>query len=223
VILTPFAVGFSIPARRAWRELRAGRRPSLPRTYHRRYVVPAVDLDQEARQMWSRAARAADAITRSAVVEDQSVDSVRLSAVVPEWLWDIAEKLALLSEIRAGQREILSALDAGTTEVSAALDRQRRARDQAAAAIERKVRHLETLAGRVAEADSALRRVGAVREMQALNDSHADLLARIDQSAPADAHEAELLSRDLQVVIAHADEAIRQANEAASILALPGE
>ena len=99
--------------------------------------------------MWSRAARAADAITRSAVVEDQSVDSVRLSAVVPEWLWDIAEKLALLSEIRAGQREILSR--SGTPvplKLSAALDRQRRARDQAAAAIERKVRHLERRVGR---------------------------------------------------------------------------
>jgi hypothetical protein len=83
------------------------------------------------------------------------------------------------------------------------------------------------LAGRVAEADGAVRRVRAareaVRELAALNDSHADLLARVDHSGAADAHEAGLLSRDLQAVIAQADEAVRQANEAANSLVLPGE
>lgn len=103
------------------------------------------------------------------------------------------------------------------------VDRQRRVQGIAAADIERKVRQLEVLAGRVAEADGAVRKVRAVRELAALNDPHADLLARVDHSGAADAHEAELLSRDLQAVIAQADEAVRQANEAANSLVLPGE
>jgi hypothetical protein len=227
VLLTPFALATSIAAWRAWRQDRIRRRPALLLKYHRRYVVPSADLDQEATQAWSRAAEAADMITGSEVIKEQLVDSVRVSVVLPDWLWEIAEKLALLSEVRARQREILSGLDASTPEVAVALDRHRRVRDIAAADVERKVRQLEVLAGRVAEADGAVRKVRAapeaVRELAALNDSHADLLARVDHSGAADAHEAGLLSRDLQAVIAHADEAVRQANEAANSLVLPGE
>lgn len=219
----PVALAMSIAAWRAWRQDRIRRLPALLLKYHRRYVMPEADLDPEARRVWWRAAGAADTITGSEVVKEQRVDSVRVSAVLPDWLWEIAGKLALLSEVRAGQREVLSGLDAGARDVGVIVDRQRRVQGIAAADIERKVRQLEVLAGRVAEADGAVRKVRAVRELAALNDSHADLLARVDHSGAADAHEAELLSRDLQAVIAQADEAVRQANEAANSLVLPGE
>jgi hypothetical protein len=160
-------------------------------------------------------------ITRSAVVTEQRVDSVRVSVVLPEWLWEIAEKLALLSFALHSARSFQPGCR--PPEVAAVLGRQHRVRDIAAADIERKVRQLETLADRVAEADGTVQKVRAVRELAALNDSHADLLARVDHSGAANAHEAELLSRDLQAVIAQADEAVRQVNEAANSLVLPGE
>jgi hypothetical protein len=222
------ALWLSIVSLMMWRGDRPRRRrPALLTKYHRRYVVPSVDMDPEARQVWSRAARAADTITESEVVKEQRVDSVRVSVVLPDWLWDIAEKLALLSEVRAGQRKISFDLNAGAPEVARALDQQRRVRDIAAADIERQVQQLQVLADRVAEADAAVRKVrasqDAVRQLAALNDSHANLLARVDHSAAADAHEAQLLSRDAQAVIAQADDAVRQANEAARSIALPGE
>jgi hypothetical protein len=227
VIFTLFALPMSMAAWRAWQEDGARRRAILLLKHHRRYVVPSTDLDPEARHVWSRAAGAVDTITASLVIREQRVDSVPVSVVLPDWLWEIAEKLALLTEARAGQRKILSGLDAGAPEVTAALDRQRRVRDMAAADVERKVRKLELLADRMAEADGAIRKVRAaqeaVRDLAALNDSHADLLARIDHSGLTDTYEAERLSYDLQAVITQADEAIHQANEAAESLVLPGE
>lgn len=227
-IFALIALWLSIIAWLMWRGDRPRRRrPALLIKYHRRYVVPSVDMDPEARQVWSRTARAADTITGSEVVKEQHIDSVRVSVVLPSWLWDIAEKLALLSEVRAGQRKISFDLDASVPEVSTALDQQRRVRDIAAADIERQVQQLEQLADRVAEADAAVRKVrasqDAVRHLAALNDSHANLLARVDHSSAADAHEAQLLSRDAQAVIAQADDAVRQANEAARSLVLPHE
>jgi len=227
-IFALLALWLSVVAWRMWRGDRPRRRrPALLIKYHRRYVVPSIDMDPEARQVWSRAARSADTISGSEVVKEQRVDSVRVSVVLPNWLWDIAEKLALLSEVRTGERKIPFGLDAGAPEVSMALGQQRRVRDIAAADIERQVQQLEVLADRVTEADAAVRKVRAaqeaLRQLAALNDSHANLLARVDHSGAADTHEAQLMSRDAQAVIAQADEAVRQANEAASGLVLPGE
>jgi hypothetical protein len=238
IFLALFALVISAYAGETWHDLKTGRRRALLRKYHRRYVDPGADLDTEASQVWSRTVMAASTIAGSEVVREQLVDSVRVSVVLPDWLWEIAEKLALLSEVRAGQREALFGQDSSAPEVAVILDQQRRMQDIAAADIERKIRQLEVLAARVAEADTAVQKVQAerqrvqaerqrvqairqtVRELSALNDSHADLLARVDHFEAADAHEAELLSHDLQAVIALADEAVRQANEAASGLAL---
>lgn len=228
VFFTLFALPLSIVAWQRWQKDRTRRRrPKLLLKYRRRYVVPSTDLDPEARQVWSRAAGAADTITASLVVREQRVDSVRVSVVLPNWLWEIAEKLALLSEVRAGQRKILPSLDAGAPEVAATLDRQRHVQDMAVADVERKVRQLQMLADRVVKADDAVRKARtaqeAVQQLAALNDSHADLLARIDHSGETDTHEAETLSYDLQAVITQADAAIHQVNEAANSLALADE
>ncbi len=223
VFFMPVAICLSILAVRAWRQLRTNHQSALLPEYCRWYVVPETDLDPSARQMWSRADKAAETITGSWVAREQRIDTVRVSNVLPQWLWQIAETLALLSEARAGQRKILPSLDTDAPEIAVVLDRQRHVQDIAAAGIEQKIRRLEALADRVTEADSAIRRVKAMRDLAMLNDSHADLLARVDNSETADAQEAELLTRDLQAVIAQANEAVRQANEAANALVLPGE
>jgi hypothetical protein len=223
VFLTPFGLWMSVLARRLWRESRTHPRPALLRKYHRRYVVPSADLDQEAAPTWLRALSAADTITGADVVREQRADWDRLSSVLPDWLWEIAERLALLSEVRARQSEVLRGLTFGAPEAAEILDRQRRAQDMAIEDIDRRVRRLQVLAGWATTADGTIRKLRAIQQLTVLNDAHADLLARVDHTGVADAHEAEALVRDLQAIVEQADEAVRQAIEAADSLTLPDE
>jgi hypothetical protein len=186
--------------------------------YHHRYVRPPADLDAAARQSWQRAALAADKITRSDVVCLQLIDSVRVTTVLPYRLWDIAERLALLSALRAGHRQILDGVADDDPDVAVVLGPQRRAHELAADDIERRVRDLEVFAASVADADAARRREQAVHSLAGLNDVHRDLLAHVgtgtDSSDLPEAH-------DVQAVIDQANKAIKAANEAGRSLALP--
>ncbi|MBS2964848.1 hypothetical protein KGA66_17455 [Actinocrinis puniceicyclus] len=157
------------------------------------------------------------------MVKEKRADWALLSSALPEWLWEIAQRLAGVCELRARQNEILSGLDSAAPQVAEILDRQRRAADIVVADVERRVRRLQELAGWAAEADGAIRKLRAMRELDALNDAHADLLARVESTDATDAYEAEVLARDLQAVIAHADEAAGRAIDAAGSLTLPDE
>jgi hypothetical protein len=188
--------------------------------YHRRYVCPPGDLDAGGQQCWRRAAGAADRIGRSDVVGQQLIDSVRVTAVLPYRLWDIAEQLARLSALRAGHEQILHGVPTDDPDVAVVLNPQRRAHEIAAFDIECRIRDLEVFAGRVEDADGALRREKAVRQLADLNDVHRELLAHVgngieelDGDLPA--------GHDVQAVIDQANKAIRAANEAGRSLALP--
>ena len=218
-----FALVTTAVATWQWWDGRTHLQPALLHKYHRRYVVPRSDLDPEAGQVWDRALRAADAITGSQVVKEQRADWIRLSSVLPHWLWEIAERLALLSEVRSRQRAILPGLASGVPEITEILDQQRRAQDIASADIERRVRRLEALAGWATRADGAIRTLRTMPQLTALNGAHAELLARTAHTGAVDAHEAEGLARDLQAIIAQADDAVRQVIEATNILPLPDE
>lgn len=191
------------------------------RAHHRRYVVPGPDLDKEARRLWSRAAGAADLITGSRVVQEGLIDSIRVSAVLPHHLWDIAEKLALLSALRREHRGILSGMRTDDPDIAVVLSPQRRTHDLAVADAERQTSLLEAFAGQVKEADAAVRREDAIRRLATLNDSHADLLARIGRPGEDD-QITDLTSRDARAVIERANEAVRSANEAGRSLIIPG-
>jgi hypothetical protein len=188
--------------------------------YHQRYVSPPADLDAGARQSWQRALLAADKITHSDVVGQQLIDSVRVTTVLPYHLWDIAERLAQLSALRAGHRLILDGVADDDPDVAVVLGPQRRAHELAADDIERRVRDLEAFAASVTDADAARRREAAVRSLADLNDVHRDLLARVgtgtDSSDLPEAH-------DVQAVIDQALKAIRAANEAGRSLACSGD
>jgi hypothetical protein len=84
------------------------------------------------------------------------------------------------------------------------------------------VNDLETFADLVTAADLAARKESIVRELNALDDKHADLLAGIGDTA-LDADLAHQLAHDAIAVIEQARKAIEQANEAALTLALPGD
>lgn len=188
--------------------------------YHRRYVCPPRDLDATARQAWQRAIVAAKRIERSDVVREQLIDSVRVTTVLPYHLWEIAERLACLSALRADHRAILDGVADDDPDVAVVLDPQRRAHELAAADIERRVRDLEVFASCVAEADAAVRREEAVRRLADLNDVHRDLLAHVGSRTGGLGSDLPHV-HDVQAVIDQATKAIRAANEAGRSLALP--
>jgi len=177
-------------------------------------------MDAEARATWARAADAATALEQSEVVRLGLVDSVQVTTFLPYHLWEVAERLARLSALRAEHQDILRGVDADDPDVAALLAPQRRAHELAAEDIERRVRQLEVFAELTGKADAARRREQAVRRLATLTEPHRELLAEIGHSA-ADDGLAGQLAGDIQVIIDQANEAVRQANEAGRSLVLP--
>jgi len=223
-------MGWAVDVARStgWRQPRPTADPSHPAwdglhavtAYHRRYVSPRRDMDAQARAVWVRVVDAETKLTESEVVRLGLVDSVQVTTVLPYHLWDIAERLARLSALRAQHEAILHGVDADDPEIVTLLVPQRWAQETAGTDIEQRVRQLEVFAALVGQADAARRRERAVRELATLNDSHAELLAHIGQNAGHDAL-TEQMTVDVEAIIAQADEAVRQANEVGRSLVLP--
>jgi hypothetical protein len=213
-----------------WRQVPVTADPSCPArderhavtAYHRRYVEPGRDMDADARTLWTRAARAASGLERSDVLRLGLVDSVQVNTVLPHHLWDIAERLARLSALRAQQQAILRDVDATDPDIRAVLAPQRRAHELVSADIERRVRQLEVFADLTGKADAAKRRERAVRALTALNEPHRDLLIRANPGTGAE-ELAERMPADVQAIIDQADEAVRDASEAGRCLSPPTE
>jgi acyl-CoA reductase-like NAD-dependent aldehyde dehydrogenase len=170
--------------------------------------------------VWVRAVDAATNLRESEVVGLGLVDSVQVTTVLPYHLWDIAERLALLSALRVQHKAILRGIDPDDPAIAALLAPQRWAQETAGTDIEQRVRQLEVFAELVGQADAARRRERAVRELATLNDSHAELLAYIGQNTGSDPL-TEQMTVDVEAIIAQADEAVRQANEVGRSLVLP--
>lgn len=193
-----------------------------PITQHRRYVLPSKDIDTEHWTLWKRAVDARNRITGAEVIGSGQIDSVQVAEVLPQRLWDIAERLARLAEVRARHKEILGDISPDDPDIAAAVNRQQRAQELAAADVSRRVADLEKFADLVGAADLAVRKETIVRELNALDDTHADLLAGIGETIP-DADLSERLANDATVLIDQARQAIRQANDAALTLVLPDD
>jgi len=191
-----------------------------PVTQHRRYVLPSADIDADHWKLWKRAVDARNRIATSDVVSEGRIDSVHIAEVLPHRLWDIAERLARLAEVRAKQREILGDVDPEDADIAQTVARQRRAQELALDDVARRVSDLERVAGLVDAADQATRKETIVRELNALDDTHAELLAGIGDTA-LDADLTRQLADDAVAVIEQAKVAIEQANEAALTLAVP--
>lgn len=215
LVVGAVATLFALLSRPGTRDVAAAQAPV---TWHRRYVVPATDIDTAHWQLWKRAVDARNRIVRAEVVGAGHIDSVQIAEVLPQRLWEIAERLARLSEVRARQQEILGGIAPDDPDVAPAVSRQRRAQDIAAADVARRVRNLEAFADLVQRADSAIRKESVLTELHALDDKHADLIAAVGDTA-ADEDVAQRLADDVTAVIEQAREAIRQANDAARSLA----
>jgi hypothetical protein len=187
--------------------------------YHRRYVVPDRDLRGDALSRWHRASAAASAIRQSEAVRAGQIDSIEVGAVLPYHLWEIAERLALLSRPEAEQQRIVGRrhLDVSDPDVSRLLDRQRRSRDLTLADIESRVLALEEFAELAARADAAVARREGIEELAGLDADYGELEARLGRTENvlnADGH----LSDQLRTVTEAADEAVRRMNEAGRAL-----
>src|SRR5689334_5238965 len=193
-----------------------------PITQHRHYVRPGTDIDADHWQLWKRAVHARNRIADASVVSDGRIDSVQITEVLPQRLWDVAQRLARLAEVRARQQEILGDVPPEDPDVIQAVTRQRRAQELALADVTRRVSDLENVAELVDAADLAARKESIVRQLNELDDSHAELLAGIGDTA-LDASLNDRLADDATAVIEQARQAIEQANEAALNLALPAE
>lgn len=204
-------------------ELAGGRlwaRPGAALAYRGRYVVPELDLEGDALARWQRASQAARTIRASQSVRLGLINSVEVAAVLPYHLWDIAERLALLSGPGRRQAAILRDLDAGDPDVQVVLGPQRRAHELALADIERRIGRLEDFAALAAKADAARKRRLAIEELAALNADYEELLLRLGDTDDA-LTEAGRPAGELRAMATEADDAVRRANEAGRALLLP--
>jgi len=189
-------------------------------TYHRRYVVPDLDLHDAGQVRWRRARKAARSIQAAEAVRLGLIDTVEIAAVLPYHLWDIAERLALMSVAERRLPVILQGVDISDAEIQAVLGPQRRVHDLAVADVEQRIGRLEEFAALAAKADAARKRKKVLAELAGLNPHYEELLVRLGE--PADGLSVTGHSADeLRAVAAEADDAVRRANEAGRALVIP--
>lgn len=189
-------------------------------TFHRRYVVPELDLHDAGQVRWRRARKAARAIQASEAVRLGLIDTVEITAVLPYHLWDIAERLALMSAAERRLPAILQGVDTNDAEIQAVLGPQRRVHDLAVADVEQRIGRLEEFAALAAQADAARKRKNTVAELAGLNPHYEEMLIRLGE--PASGLTVTGHSGDqLRAVVAAADDAVRRANEAGRALVIP--
>jgi hypothetical protein len=206
------------PGQQPPRRRRGDPDPAL--AYHRRYVVPELDLHDAGLARWRRASEAAKSIQAAEAVRLGLIDTVEIAAVLPCHLWDIAERLALMSATERRLPAILQGVDTNDSDIQAVLGPQRRVHDLAVADVEQRIGRLEEFAALAAKADAARRRKRAIAELADLNPGYEELLIRLGETGNAltvTGHSGD----ELRAVAAEADDAVRQANEAGRALVIP--
>jgi hypothetical protein len=194
--------------------------PSAAVTYHRRYVVPELDLHDPGLTRWRRARKAARSIQAAEAVRLGLIDTVEIATVLPYHLWDIAERLALMSAAERRLPSILQGVDINDPEVQAILGPQRQVHALAIADVERRIGRLEEFAALAAKADAACRRKKVIAELADLNPHYEELLIRLGETGNAltvTGHSGD----ELRAVTAETNDAIRRANEAGRALVIP--
>jgi hypothetical protein len=182
--------------------------------------VPELDLLDAGQVRWRRARKAARSIQASEAVRLGLIDTVEIAAVLPYHLWDIAERLALMSVAERRLPVILQGVDTSDAEIQAVLGPQRQVHDLAVADVEQRIGRLEEFAALAAKADAARKRKNVLAELAGLNPHYEELLVRLGE--PADGlsvtgHAAD----ELRAVAVAADDAVRRANEAGRALVIP--
>ncbi|MGH3189830.1 MAG: hypothetical protein ACRDPY_33515 [Streptosporangiaceae bacterium] len=178
--------------------------------YHRHYVVPRTDIAEADKPVWARAIAAANQIGESEVVRQRRIDSAQVAVALPQRLWQIAEPLARLSDVR----ERLQA-ERDDADFAARVTRLDQELARVARRIDKRVRRLEAVACDLGQADAVLCREAKEERLKEIGDLLLELRARTED-APDDLDVAERMRLDAQAVIEQADEAARS-------LALPDQ
>lgn len=186
------------------------------RIFHRQYVRPQPDLDPDTVTTWQRAVDAANRIVGSQVVKDDLIDGVQVGVHLPEWLWHVARRLALLSEARAAQRATFDGFLPDDPDIVAMAAPYVRAQESIAQDAAQRVVALEKFADGVERADDAARKLALLPKLAELNGLHADMITLLGPDVDADLMQR--LSGDAQFVIQQARQAIEEANDAAASL-----
>lgn len=187
--------------------------------FHRRYVVPRTDIDNDGMLVWNRAITAVNSIYAAEVMRSGVIDSVQATAAVPEQLWKIAEGLARITEIRLRHEKILRRVERSSV-IAAKVARQEDQLVRAAEQVSDRLRRLEELAVLLGKADAARQRLSALEQLGQVDNLLRDLLAGTANSA-SDLDVTEFFQREARAVIEQAREAIREANQAGQLLAVP--
>lgn len=175
--------------------------------FHRRYVRPHLDLDQEAMATWSRAVSAANRIFRAQALRDRAVDTDRVTSDVPELLWRVAEGLAMISDIRINIRNIVHEQESRHPAVEAKLRAQERLLARGTGQVETRIGRLAMLASRLDAADAALRGETALKRLNEVDVKIHDLVASTSETA-SDIAAADGLQVDVEAVIELTNQAI---------------
>ena len=151
--------------------------------FHRHYVRPRTDLDQEARGTWERAVDAANRIYRSESLRDEAVDAERVAADVPELLWRIIEGLAMISDVRINIKSIVKGYERQHPAVYAKIQAQERHLARGTSQVESRISKLEMLARVLGDADAARRGEDMLKRLNEVDEKIDDLVASTDESA----------------------------------------
>lgn len=176
--------------------------------FHRHYVRPRTDLDQEARATWEKAVDAANRIYRSESLRDKAVDADRVAAEVPELLWRIIEGLAMISDVRINIRSIVKGYERQHPAVYAKIQAQERHLARGTSQVESRIGKLEMLARVLGDADAARHGEDVLKRLNEVDTKIDDLVASTDESA-SEVDVAECLKIDVEANIEITNQAIR--------------
>jgi hypothetical protein len=176
--------------------------------FHRHYVRPRTDLDQEARGTWERAVDAANRIYRSESLRDEAVDAERVAADVPELLWKIIEGLAMISDVRINIKSIVKGYERQHPAVYAKIQAQERHLARGTSQVESRISKLEMLARVLGDADAARRGEDMLKRLNEVDEKIDDLVASTDETA-GEVDMAEGLKIDVEANIEMTNQAIR--------------
>jgi hypothetical protein len=169
--------------------------------FHRHYVRPRTDLDQEARGTWERAVDAANRIYRSESLRDEAVDAERVAADVPELLWKIID-------VRINIKNIVKGYERQHPAVYAKIQAQERHLARGTSQVESRIGKLEMLARVLSDADAARRGEDMLKQLNEVDEKIDDLVASTDETA-GEVDMAEGLKIDVEANIEITNQAIR--------------
>ncbi|WP_067491301.1 hypothetical protein [Actinomadura hibisca] len=205
-----------------------GEHAELARKHHGRYYLEADFASGKKVNRWfglsprklmERTQTAIATVLDSEVNSAGLLDDTANAVALPQQEWEIAQALAELSRVRRQLVDIVRA-EQTSVQVQRAMEPQRQALKTSADALARRVEALERYADRTRAADAAYREWRTLQELEELSDDTLDVLSRTARDELAVAEIDGLAGRS---GLEPLRDSLREAREAAQVLAPPVE